>query len=79
MNKIIILENNYDSNFSHTIDMAKIYEDKMNGETLLDEGTHEYIVLPMMHRFSMKTIELDKNGLDIYIKKLEDIKEQLEK
>lgn len=88
MRKIIILENNPDDKrigFQQLCNIARVYERRMNGVTSLDitddeynKMDKEYVVIPLMNGLSMKTIELNKNGLDIYIKRLEDIREELE-
>ncbi len=83
MRKVIILESNPDDkrvSFQQLCNIANVYECRMNGVSVEDKYilmNKEYIVVPLMNGLSMKTIELDKNGLDIYIKKLENIREEL--
>lgn len=76
MKKIIILENESDKygktiEWKNQIEVAKAYQNRLN------EDGNDYIVIPLMNGLKMKTIELDTNGLDIYIEELQEVKKRL--
>lgn len=72
MKKFVILENySTDIKWEQQIAMAKVYQDRLNTES------DDYIVIPLMCGLKMKTIELDKNGIDIYIEELKNIRDKI--
>lgn len=72
MKKFVILENySTDIKWEQQIAMAKAYQDRLNTES------DDYIVIPLMCGLKMKTIELDKNGIDIYIEELKNIRDKI--